>query len=167
MFEQKVRLFVFDMIEKPLPKSHNGGTPLHYAARFGHLDTCRVLIQGGVLKNPKNNDAKTPFDLAIEAKREFEQVQDAQVWYTTRQEDFVINLEKVIEFFQNLTEKSPKDNSNQKKYKKHLKRVQFLKKMRLKKISTNSKLKDLKAFKASKIIKKYRAWKSSKKHSNP
>ena len=155
------------MIEKTLPESHNGGTPLHYAARFGHLDACRVLIQGGVLKDPKNNDGKTPFDLAIEAKGAAELVVQGAQGVQRRNETLVLSLEKVIDFFKNLTEKPLKNNSDHKKYKKNLKRVHFLKKMRLEKASTNSKLKNLKALKASKVIKKYRAWKASKKHSNP
>ena len=123
-----------------------------------------MLIQGGVLKDPKNNDGKTPFDLAVEAKGAAELVVQGAQGVQRRNETLVLSLEKVIEFFKNLTEKP---NSNHKKYKKHLKRVQFLKKMRLEKASTNSKLKNLKALKASKVIKKYRAWKASKKHSNP
>ena len=41
-----------------------GDTPLHWAAKGGKLEICRLLINNIENKNPVNNDGETPFDLA-------------------------------------------------------------------------------------------------------
>jgi len=45
-------------------KNLNCDTPLHLAAREGHLDVCRVLVNAGALTKAKNNQKLTPADLA-------------------------------------------------------------------------------------------------------
>ena len=41
----------------------NGYTALHLAAKNGHLNACKTLIECGVKKSPRNY-GKTPLDLA-------------------------------------------------------------------------------------------------------
>jgi hypothetical protein len=45
-------------------------TPLHVAAREGHLETVKILIQYGADKNLKTSDGSTPLDLAKEMKHQ-------------------------------------------------------------------------------------------------
>ena len=47
-------------------KGSNGETPLHKAAKNGHVDMVKLLISNGANKNIKNNDGKTAKDIAAE-----------------------------------------------------------------------------------------------------
>ena len=40
-----------------------GNTPLHYAAKYGHPDLCKVLIDRGSFAGIKNNQGQTAYDL--------------------------------------------------------------------------------------------------------
>ena len=48
------------------PADQVGKTPLHYAAKNGHLPVCKYIIQNSKEKNPKDKEGKTPLDLAAE-----------------------------------------------------------------------------------------------------
>ena len=41
-----------------------GETPIHYAAEYGHLEVCQLIIQTVDEKNPKNNEGRTPLHYA-------------------------------------------------------------------------------------------------------
>ena len=41
-----------------------GNTPLHYAAKYGHLDLCRFLIDRGAFAGKKNDQGQTAYDTA-------------------------------------------------------------------------------------------------------
>ena len=42
-----------------------GMTPLHLASNMGHLEICKFLCKYVQNKNTKDNDGRTPLDLAI------------------------------------------------------------------------------------------------------
>ena len=42
-----------------------GMTPLHLASKMGHLEICKFLCKYVQNKNTKDNDGRTPLDLAI------------------------------------------------------------------------------------------------------
>ena len=46
------------------PKDAEGQTPFHLAAKYGHLEICRLILANIVDKNPVNNDGETPSQLA-------------------------------------------------------------------------------------------------------
>ena len=68
------------------PKDNFGNTPLHYAARGGRLQwhgrlaVFKYIIENTAEKNPRNNDGKTPLDLAC-AKRDWEIVKIATKYW--------------------------------------------------------------------------------------
>ncbi|RYG94980.1 ankyrin repeat domain-containing protein, partial [archaeon] len=41
-----------------------GDTPLHYAAKFGHLDLCRLLVDRGAMVHMQNKAKQSPYDIA-------------------------------------------------------------------------------------------------------
>ena len=43
------------MTDKNPADLENGETPLHHAAKFGHLDVCRYIVGNVENKNPQNN----------------------------------------------------------------------------------------------------------------
>ena len=45
-------------------KTHQNQTPLHLASSFGHIDIVEFLVSRGAKKNVKDEDGKTPYDLA-------------------------------------------------------------------------------------------------------
>jgi ankyrin repeat protein len=45
-----------------------GDTALHEAARYGSVETIKTLLKAGAKKDLKNNEGKTPLDLATELK---------------------------------------------------------------------------------------------------
>lgn len=47
---------------------NSGYTPLHYAARKGHVDICKILLQNGALIDAKTNSGQaTPLHKAAAA----------------------------------------------------------------------------------------------------
>jgi hypothetical protein len=42
----------------------NGNSPLHYSAKFGHLELCKYLIESGCHVGLKNKSNQTAYDLA-------------------------------------------------------------------------------------------------------
>jgi hypothetical protein len=42
----------------------SGNTPLHYAAKYGHLDLCRVLIESNGSPALRNSVGQSPYDVA-------------------------------------------------------------------------------------------------------
>ena len=46
------------------PANKNGNTPFHLAARKGYLNICELIMEHIEDLQPKNNEGKTPFDLA-------------------------------------------------------------------------------------------------------
>ena len=46
------------------PKDDVGMTPLHYAAKSGHTDTCKIILEHVNENNPKNSIGKTPLEYA-------------------------------------------------------------------------------------------------------
>ena len=45
-------------------KDADGKTPLHYAYEYGHIPIANYLISVGARQKVKDNNGKTPFDLA-------------------------------------------------------------------------------------------------------
>lgn len=60
-----VHLLVDAMISLDLP-NQEGETPLHYGAKYGHLESVRLLLKRGARMELLNQKGQTPFDLAIE-----------------------------------------------------------------------------------------------------
>ena len=52
--------------EEKNPKDNDGVTPLHWAARHGHLAICQYIFERVQDKNPKGNIGGTPLHLAAE-----------------------------------------------------------------------------------------------------
>ena len=46
------------------PRDNHGQTPLHLAAKNGHLKVCKTIIKEADDKNPKDNRGMTPFHIA-------------------------------------------------------------------------------------------------------
>ena len=46
------------------PRDNHGQTPLHLAAKNGHLKVCKAIIKEADDKNPKDNRGMTPFHIA-------------------------------------------------------------------------------------------------------
>ena len=46
------------------PEDNWGNTPLHYAAREGHLNTCQVLVANGAMLFKRNAANNNPVDMA-------------------------------------------------------------------------------------------------------
>ena len=46
------------------PRDNHGQTPLHLAAKNGHLKVCKAIIKEANDKNPKDNQGMTPFHFA-------------------------------------------------------------------------------------------------------
>ena len=46
------------------PRDNHGQTPLHLAAKNGHLKVCKTIIKEADDKNPKDNQGMTPFHIA-------------------------------------------------------------------------------------------------------
>ena len=46
------------------PRKDDGWTPLHYAAKKGHLDICKLICKNIEDKNPKDNYGLSPIFLA-------------------------------------------------------------------------------------------------------
>jgi hypothetical protein len=42
----------------------SGNTPLHYAAKYGHHDLCKVLVGKGAFAGKRNNVEQTPYDVS-------------------------------------------------------------------------------------------------------
>ena len=49
-------------------KSESNLTPLHLAARKGHLEVCKILLENNVDKNPRNINEYTPLHFAAEER---------------------------------------------------------------------------------------------------
>ncbi|KZV62655.1 ankyrin, partial [Peniophora sp. CONT] len=45
---------------------NEGQTALHWVARAGYAEVCRLLLEHGPLVDEENNDGKTPLQLAKE-----------------------------------------------------------------------------------------------------
>ena len=60
--------FQFQVIMKEVidrnPRDNHGQTPLHLAAKNGHLNVCKAIIKEANDKNPKDNQGMTPFHFA-------------------------------------------------------------------------------------------------------
>lgn len=50
--------------EKEGTHGEDGETPLHCAARGGHINVCKLLLRNGALINHRDNDGYMPVDLA-------------------------------------------------------------------------------------------------------
>ena len=61
---------LLDRGANPNLKNKQGGTPLMWAAVFGHEDAARWLIEHGADPSLKDNDGMTARDWAIKNKRE-------------------------------------------------------------------------------------------------
>ena len=69
LLEGAIWLFAFFFVENlqdKNPVNYAGYTPLHRAARKGHLNICKLIIQNVQNKNPENNDRNTPLHSAAE-----------------------------------------------------------------------------------------------------
>ncbi|XP_058121677.1 GA-binding protein subunit beta-2 isoform X2 [Anopheles coustani] len=58
---------VHELMSRGAPFSADwlGTTPLHLAARFNHLETCKVLLRAGISKDSKTKVDRTPLHLAV------------------------------------------------------------------------------------------------------
>ena len=41
-----------------------GNTPLHYSAKYGHHELCKLLVGKGAFPGARNNVGLTPYDVA-------------------------------------------------------------------------------------------------------
>ena len=57
-----------DNVENKNPANNFGDTPLHWAAKEGHLDVCKLIIANVDNKHPVNISGRTPKDLADHRK---------------------------------------------------------------------------------------------------
>ena len=57
-------LEITDNADDKNPKTSLGITPLHEAAKNGHLSVCRLIVENIDDKNPKNNFGVTPLLMA-------------------------------------------------------------------------------------------------------
>ena len=55
---------IFEKMQDKNPKAINGVTPFHFAASFGFLEICKLIICNVKDKNPKNNKGMTPLNNA-------------------------------------------------------------------------------------------------------
>ena len=46
-------------------RDENDNTPLHFASYNGHLEICKILVEDGAEKYPKNDSRVTTLDLAV------------------------------------------------------------------------------------------------------
>ena len=53
------------------PTDESGMTPLHYAAKYGYISVCQMLLEKFTDKNPKCQLDETPFLLAVESNNYF------------------------------------------------------------------------------------------------
>ena len=53
-------------IPNPNAKDSDGSTPLHWAARSGHVEVVRCLVEGGADKNVVTSNGSTPLHLAAD-----------------------------------------------------------------------------------------------------
>jgi len=51
------------------PKDEEDVTPLHLAAKSGHLDICKLLCSNLEEKNPSDDYGRTPMDNAYSSKQ--------------------------------------------------------------------------------------------------
>jgi len=54
-----------DYVEENNPPDDYGNTPLHLAAKEGHLDVCRLIMDQVEDKHPRNDAGETPLKLAL------------------------------------------------------------------------------------------------------
>ena len=47
-------------------KANDGETPLHCAARYGHVEVAEKLLAAGAAVGAKDRDGKTPLDKAVQ-----------------------------------------------------------------------------------------------------
>lgn len=61
--------FVVELLHsKGIPLNYpdrNKNTPLHYAAKHGHLELCKYLIERGASAGARNLQGETPYDVAV------------------------------------------------------------------------------------------------------
>ena len=55
---------IFDIVEDKEPKDKDGRTPLHHAAKYGHLEVCKLIIGEIEDKNPTDTAGWTPLHCA-------------------------------------------------------------------------------------------------------
>ena len=55
-----------EIVEEKNPANFWRQTPLHLAAKRGHLDVCRIILENVKDKNPVGLDGWTPLDFAAE-----------------------------------------------------------------------------------------------------
>ena len=53
-------------LKNKTPTDKAGRTPLHFAARYGHLKICKIIIDTLVDTNPPDDNGITPLRLATE-----------------------------------------------------------------------------------------------------
>ena len=54
--------FIIITVEQKNPRDHKGETPLHLAAKKGHLDVCKLIVESMLNKNIENIQGHTPTD---------------------------------------------------------------------------------------------------------
>ena len=57
---------ILKYVDEKNPKSDIGNTPLHYAAKYGHLKICKLIQSNLKNKNPEDLNGLTPHSLAIQ-----------------------------------------------------------------------------------------------------
>ena len=56
-----------EIVDKGDPEDEDGHTPLHFAAKKGHLEVCQLIVNNIKDKEPKNCNGKTPIQLASDS----------------------------------------------------------------------------------------------------
>lgn len=108
-------------------KDQSGNIPLHYAAKSEHLINCQLLLKYGKKEHLifKNDEGKTPYDLALESERlniqyflnDPDKFEENQIWQVkniylnqkTKSSPFLLDQQQIIDKLEKITIPSIKE----------------------------------------------------------
>jgi len=67
---------ILNMVEEKNPKSKHGFTPLHEAARYGHIEIAKMILDVVDDKSPKNCYGETPQFMAMKHRHPYEHLRE-------------------------------------------------------------------------------------------